>query len=147
MRSLSRLLSPERIVWLSSRDRDAILTELARLHTSLDDTIPFDETLRALVERERLNSTGIGQGLALPHARIQKARNFSVVLGLHGEGIDFDSFDGLPVRLFFLIIGPTTENDMYVQILARASRFLRSKADAILAAKTPDEVYAMTLEF
>ena len=71
MRSLSRLLSPERIVWLSSRDRDAILTELARVHTSLDDTVPFDETLRALVEREQLNSTGIGQGLALPHARIQ----------------------------------------------------------------------------
>lgn len=147
MRSLSRLLSPERIVWLSSRDRDAILTELAHVHTSLDDTIPFDETLRALVEREQLNSTGIGQGLALPHARIQKARNFSVILGLHKEGVDFDSFDGEPVHLFLLIIGPTTENDMYVQILARASRFLRSKAEDILVAETADEIYAMTLEF
>jgi mannitol/fructose-specific phosphotransferase system IIA component (Ntr-type) len=147
MRSLSRLLSPQRIVRLSGRDRDAVLRELARVHTSLDDAVPLEETLRAIVEREQLNSTGIGQGLALPHARIQKTRNFSVLLGIHPEGVDFDSFDKEPVHIFLLIIGPTSENDMYVQILARASRFLRSKAQDIIANPNPDDVYAMTLEF
>ena len=147
MRSLSRLLSPQRIVRLSGRDRDAVLSELAQVHTSLDDAVPLEETLRAIVEREQLNSTGIGQGLALPHARIQKMRNFSVLLGIHPEGVDFDSFDKEPVHIFLLIIGPTAENDMYVQILARASRFLRSKAQDIIANPNPDDVYAMTLEF
>jgi len=147
MRSLSRLLSPERIVWLSSCDRGEVLSELARLHTSFDTTIALEEVRRALVEREQLNSTGIGQGLALPHARIPKVQDFSVILGLHKGGIDFNSFDGEPVHLFLLIIGPTTANVRYIQILARASRFLRAKAADILAAATADEIYAMTLDF
>ena len=103
MRSLSRLLSPERIVWLSSCDRGEVLSELARLHTSFDTTIALEEVRRALVEREQLNSTGIGQGLALPPARLPKVQDFSVILGLHKAGLASNPFAGDPVPHLSLI--------------------------------------------
>ena len=129
MRSLSRLLAPERIIWISGRTREEILSELAEIYEKDNGTVTKEEALKALLEREELNSTAIGLGLAVPHARIDKIRNFTIVLGIHHEGIDFDAFDDMPVHLFALIIGPASENDLYVQILARATRFLRDKKE------------------
>ena len=75
MRSLSRLLAPERVVWLAGESRNEILRELAEVHCRIDPTVPLDQVLAALVEREELGSTAIGLGLALPHARIDKLRS------------------------------------------------------------------------
>ena len=147
MRSLSRLLAPDRIIRLSGRTRDQILSELADAHSRHDETIPKEEVLKALVEREELGSTAIGTGLALPHARIQKLRDFSMVLGIHPKGVDFGAFDNNPVRSFVLIVGPASENDLFVQILARTSRFLRDKRKDLLSASTPEDIYGMTLEY
>jgi mannitol/fructose-specific phosphotransferase system IIA component (Ntr-type) len=117
------------------------------VHCRLDESITLDEALKALIDREELGSTAIGLGLALPHARIEKIREFSLVLGLHPTGVDFAAFDDEPVRVFTLILGPASEDDMYVRILSRTSRFLRDNRDAILEAKTPDDIYQRTLEY
>ena len=147
MRSLSRLLAPERIAWLAGESRNEILRELAEVHCRLDPVVPLDQVLGALIEREELGSTAIGLGLALPHARIEKLRAFSLVLGVHPSGVDFVAFDDHPVRIFSLILGPSSEDDLYVRILGRTSRFLRDNRDAILAAATPDAIYALTLQY
>ena len=147
MRSLSRLLSPDRVIWLSSSTRNDILRELSEVHCRLDQTITLDEAIKALVDREELGSTAIGLGLALPHARIDKLREFSLVLGLHPTGVDFAAFDDQLVRIFTLILGPSSADDMYVRILSRTSRFLRDNRDAILEAQTPEEIYGLTLQY
>ena len=146
MRALSRLLTPERIVWLSSRTRNEILRELAETHCRHDDAVTVDQALEALIEREELGSTAIGEGLALPHARIDKLRTFSLVMGIHPDGVEFAAFDTTPVRIFTLILGPASDDDQYVRILARTSKFLRVSQQAILEAKTPEDIHAMTLE-
>ena len=147
MRSLSRLLSTERIVKLSQPSRNAVLRELAEVHCRFDETVPLEKVLQALIEREELGSTAIGSGLALPHARLSKLKNFSLVLGVHPRGVDFSAFDGEPVRILTLILGPSSEDDLYVHILGRTSRFLRDKHAEILAAQTPEEIYQLTLEY
>lgn len=147
MRSLSRLLAPERMVWLSGGCRDGVLKELADVHALMGAPLTSDEILKALIEREELNSTGIGNGLALPHARLDRVEHFSLALGLHAAGVDFAAFDGAPVRLLLTIIGPSDTTDLYVQILARASRFLRDRGDRILSAASAQEIYDLTLEY
>ena len=147
MRSLSRLLAPERIIWISGRTRKKILEELSEIVERDNDSLSKDETVKALLEREELNSTAIGLGLALPHARIEKIRDFTVVLGIHPQGVDFNAFDNQLVHVFALIIGPSSEDDLYVQILSRITRFLRDKKEAILAAKATEDIYEMTLDY
>ncbi len=147
MRSLSRLLSPERIVRLSGSTREEVLRELAEVHCRFDQTLPLETCLKALREREELGSTAIGCGLAIPHARLPKLRAFSLVLGIHPEGVDFDAFDGEPVRIFAMLLGPDSEDDLYVHLLGRTSRFLRDNREKVLSASRPEEIYELTLNY
>lgn len=82
-----------------------------------------EEVVRRVLDREKLMSTGIGGGVAIPHAQCRGAGRLAIALARTKDGIDFDALDGKPVRLFFLIIGPE-EKGGYVRILARISRLL-----------------------
>ncbi len=82
-----------------------------------------EEVVRRVLEREKLMSTGIGGGVAIPHAQCRGAKKLAIALARTKEGVDFDALDGKPVRLFFLIVGPE-EKGGYVRILARISRLL-----------------------
>ncbi len=147
MRSLSRLLSPERIVWISQDSKQDLLKTLTDHYLRLENTLSPEEALKALMDREALHSTSIGDGLALPHARMSNLEKFSLLLGIHRSGIDFDSFDKKPVHIFGLIFGPSSKNEIYVQLLSRLSRFLRDKKEAILTSSTPESIYELTLEY
>ena len=102
--------------------------------------------LHALVERENLHSTGIGDGVALPHARnglVGLVDHPVLIFGRHDQGIPFGAIDGAPARLFFLIIAPTVTQ--HLAMLARLSRLLRDPKlrKDLLAAKTADEVRSL----
>src|SRR3954470_17940888 len=112
---------------LKSLDRDSVLAELV-------DQIPAiskqpearQKLLRALNEREQLFSTGIGDGIALPHARnalVGLVNHSIIVLGRHPTGIPYNAIDKLPARLFFLLIAPSVTQ--HLGLLARLSRLLR----------------------
>ena len=145
---LSELLSPATVnLDLQSADRDAVLSELVNQVPRLAREPAARQTLlRALHERERLHSTGIGDGIALPHARnalVGLVEDSIVVFGRHARGIPYDAIDGVPARLFFLLLAPTVTR--HLAILARLSRLLRDPKlrRNLLAADKPEQVIAL----
>ena len=148
---LSALLSPETIkLDLQSTDRDSVLTELVDQIPQLANEPAARQTLlRALHERERLHSTGIGDGIALPHARnalVGLVDAPLMVFGRHAQGIPYDAIDGVPARLFFLLLAPTVTQ--HLGILARLSRILRDPTlrQSLLSVESPQEVIALIRE-
>ena len=125
---LSELLSPAVInLDLQSTDRDSVLAELVDQIPQLDGQVEARQTLlRALHEREELHSTGIGDGIALPHSRnalVGLVNEPILVFGRHAKGVPYGAIDSVPARLFFLLVAPTVTQ--HLAILARLTRLLR----------------------
>jgi mannitol/fructose-specific phosphotransferase system IIA component (Ntr-type) len=125
---LGDLLSPATIeLHLRAHSKEEVLAELVARVTELATRPNDQETLlHALLEREGLHSTGIGDGIALPHARnalVGLVSQPAIVFGRHTGGIPFGSIDGTPATLFFLLVAPTVS--IHLHILARISRLLR----------------------
>jgi nitrogen PTS system EIIA component len=126
---LNELLSVPTInLNLKSANRDSVLEELvAQIPAIVDQPEARQTLLRALHEREQLFSTGIGDGIALPHARnalIGLVDRPVIVFGRHATGIPYGAIDGIPARLFFLLVAPSVTQ--HLAILARISRLLRN---------------------
>ncbi len=145
---LSALLSPAAIqLNLRGTHRDEVLQELVNQLPELADRPEARQTLlAALRERELLHSTGIGGGIALPHARNALAGlvdHAVIVFGRHPKGIAYGAVDGMPARLFFMLIAPTVQQ--HLAILARISRLLRDVKlrDDLLSADKPEAVIAL----
>ena len=132
---------------LASTDRDAVLNELVNQIPQLAKQPEARKTLlRALQERELLHSTGIGDGIALPHARnalVGLVDEPIVVFARHTTGIPYGAIDGVPARLFFLLIAPTVTQ--HLGILARLSRVLRDPKvrQNLLTADRPEKIIAL----
>jgi mannitol/fructose-specific phosphotransferase system IIA component (Ntr-type) len=148
---LSELLTPATInLNLKSADRDSVLSELVNQIPELAGQPAERQTLvRALHEREQLYSTGIGDGIALPHARnalVGLVDEPIIVFGRHAQGIPYGSIDSVPARLFFLLIAPTVTQ--HLAILARLSRLLRDPRlrQNLLVADRPEKVIALIRE-
>ncbi len=148
---LGELLSPAVIILdLKSADRDSVLGELVNQIPQLAKQPEARQTLlRALYEREQLHSTGIGDGIALPHSRnalVGLVDQPILVFGRHEKGIPYDAIDGIPARLFFLLIAPTVTQ--HLAVLARLTRLLRDSRlrQKLLAAEKPENVLALIRE-
>ena len=148
---LNQLLSPARInLNLKSSDSEAVLGELVDQLPELRNEVAERQTLlRALHEREQLHSTGIGDGIALPHARnalVGLVDHPLIVFGRHAQGIPYNAIDAVPARLFFLLIAPTVTE--HLAILARLSRLLREPKlrKNLLSAEKPEQVIALITE-
>jgi len=142
---LSQLISPATInLNLKSPDRDSVLDELVCQIPELKDQVSAKETLlRALRDREQLHSTGIGDGIALPHARnalVGLVDHSIIVFGRHSKGIQYGAIDKVPAQLFFLLIAPTVTQ--HLAILARISRLLRDVKlrQSLLTVDRPEKV-------
>jgi PTS system nitrogen regulatory IIA component len=137
---LAPYLPPQRVRDLAATSRrDAILEMCALLEGAREVGDPA--ALRAAVlEREEVMSTGIGLGIAVPHAKIRSVKDFVLALGRSAAGVDFASLDGRPAHLVVLIAGPEDRQARYLQILASVT--LRLKDDvtrrALLEAPTPE---------
>ncbi len=135
---------------LQSKDRDSVLAELVNHIPAISDQPEAKVTLlRALHEREQLYSTGIGDGIALPHARnalVGLVDKPVIVFGRHTPGIPYGAVDGVPARLFFLLVAPTVTQ--HLGVLARISRLLRDSnvRQGLLAAETPQKALAVIRE-
>ena len=132
---------------LTSTDRDAVLNELVNQIPQLAEQPEARKTLlRALQERELLHSTGIGDGIALPHARnalVGLVDEPIVVFARHATGIPYGAIDNVPARLFFLLIAPTVTQ--HLGVLARLSRILRDPKvrQNLLTADRPEKVISL----
>lgn len=148
---LSDLLSSAGIkLDLSGAERDTVLAQLVALIPEMAGQPEAQRTLlRALQEREQLHSTGIGDGIALPHARnaiVGLVDRPIIVFGRHPTGVAYGAIDGRPARLFFLLIAPTVTE--HLAMLARISRLLRDPKlrQDLLAVGTPDQARAVIRE-
>jgi len=135
---------------LQGRQREDVLAELVARIPELADRPEARQTLfRALQEREQLHSTGIGDGVALPHARntlVGLVERPLVVFGRHDQGIGYGALDAQPARLFFLLVTATVSN--HLAILARISRLVRDPKlrQNLIAADRPEKVIAVIRE-
>jgi len=97
---------------------------------------------KAVMAREQLQSTGIGAGVAIPHARSEGIRRLTVVLGRSDKGVNFSALDGKPVQLIFLVAAPQDAAGVYIQTVAKVARLVKSQTymEKLLEAKSPEEV-------
>jgi PTS system nitrogen regulatory IIA component len=145
---LTELLSPDRVLLpLSAGDRQAAIAMLSRRLAELADA-GYEEVLDAVLERESVQSTGIGFGVAIPHGRCATVRELTMVAGVSPTPVPFDAIDGDPVRLFFLIVGPEASAGLHVKILSRIARLVRRDAvrQQLLEATTADAFYNVLLD-
>ncbi len=148
---LGEVISPLTIILdLKSQDRETVLRELVdRIPQFADQPDSRQILLKALHDREQLHSTGIGDGVALPHARnalVGLVDKPIMVFGRHATGIPYGAIDHQPARLFFLLIAPTVTE--HLAMLARISRVLRDPKvrQNLLTVGTPDEAIKVIRE-
>lgn len=120
------LLQPEDIIAdLAAETKDQALLELA---TKLEERHPRmdkGEVFRVLQEREKLGSTGVGDGVAIPHGKLKQAQELVLIFGRSRKGIDFDALDGRKSHIFFLLIAPEEAFGIHLKMLGRISRILK----------------------
>jgi PTS system nitrogen regulatory IIA component len=145
---LTELLSPDRVLLpLPAGDRQTAITVLTRRLADLANA-RYDAVLDAVLERESVQSTGIGFGVAIPHGRCAAVHELSMVAGVSARPVPFDSIDGEPVRLFFLIVGPEASAGLHVKLLSRIARLVRrdSVRQQLVEATTADAFYHVLLD-
>ena len=101
-----------------------------------------------LLEREKLGSTGIGDGIAIPHGKLKGLDRLVISFGRSRQGIDFDAIDGKPVHIFFLLMAPESSTGQHLKALAKISRMLKDpdfRSD-LMAAKSAEEIYRKIAE-
>lgn len=127
---------------LKGKTKEAILDELADLMVKSPNLTSKDTIKKALLEREQIGSTGIGRGIAIPHAKTENALRLTIAFGISNEKIDYDSMDGEGVKIFFVFASPMKDTQIYLKVLARISRLIRSEGfrNKLLNAKTPRDI-------
>ena len=136
-------LCPEAIsIDLKAQDKKSAVTEMVELLQKTKKLKKPADIIEAVLEREKLGSTGIGQGVAIPHGKTDSVTEQSGVLAISQKGIEFNSLDGEPVYLIFLLIGPTDIAGQHLKALARISRLFKDKffRQALRDAKSVQEV-------
>lgn len=132
---------------LHAGDKPGVLRELTTLLAERAG-VEAAPLLSAVLEREEVLSTGIGHGIAIPHAKVSTVQDLSLVCGSHPAGIEFDALDGAPVRLFFLLIGPESAAGQHVKALSRIARLVRREEvrEALMRAPSPEAFNQLLVE-
>lgn len=123
--------------------RDVLAEMAGALAKAEPDVVAADTLLEVLCEREGLQSTGIGEGVAIPHGKLPRLHRLLATFARSREGIDFEAIDGQPTHLFFLLVVPEHSGGQHLKALARISRFFRDATfrDRLMEAESLDDVY------
>lgn len=137
--TITRFLTPDDVIpELFSQSKEDVLAELASKLEERQPELSRAELLKILLERERLGSTGIGDGVAIPHGKVKNVKELMLVFGRSITGIDFNSLDGRPSHLFFLLIAPDQAIGGHLKMLARISRILKDPSTRKKLLDAPD---------
>ncbi len=133
---------------LKGKDKESILEELTGFLKDRQAVEDKDALHAALVEREKLGSTGIGENVAIPHAKSAEVSQIMTLFGRSVGGIDFDSLDNKPVHFVCLVLAPVQSTGHHLKALARISRLLKveSLRSGILQAENEDQIYSILVE-
>ena len=149
MAKISELLPRSAIVLdLQSKEKFEVINELVRPLVAAGAITEESEFLSAIVRRENMESTGIGLGVAIPHARTKAVSSIVLAFGRSDTGVDFSSLDGKPSHLIFLIAAPEEQKTEYIMTLARLSKLLRKDEVRIGLNKagSPDDVLRVIVQ-
>lgn len=130
---------------LQASEKEVVLEELVDVLAKVQEIGDKKNILKALVERESLGSTGIGQGIAIPHGKSDRVKELVAILGISRKGVNFEALDGEPVYIFFLLVAPKDSAGPHLKALAQISRLLRDSyfCELLKKCKTQDEVYEL----
>jgi nitrogen PTS system EIIA component len=137
-------LKPDRIVAnISARTKPGVLAELAQHMAAHQPGVDAESLRKVLEERELLASTAIGDGIAIPHGKLDAVGQLVGALGRSIDGIDFESIDGKPTHLIFMLVAPASSTGVHLKALARLSRLFRDAEfrKRLLAAPTDADMY------
>ncbi len=123
---LSEFLSPQNVIPdLKATGKVSVLAELVDPIVAAESNLDKDELVKILLDREKLGSTGIGDGIAIPHGKSGEVERLLISFGRSFAGVDFDSMDGQPAHLFFLLIAPESATGVHLKVLAKLARLLK----------------------
>ncbi|HNQ02160.1 MAG TPA: PTS sugar transporter subunit IIA [Syntrophales bacterium] len=133
---------------LKATTKRAVLAELSEILSRDAEGLPPGAMVEVLLEREKLGSTGIGDGIAIPHGKLKNLDRLMISFGRSRQGIDFDAIDGKPVHLFFLLMAPESSTGQHLKALAKISRMLKDPEfrNDLMAATSAEEIYRKIAE-
>ena len=138
--SISGLLTPERIcVGLDAGTKQDAINEVVDLLSSSPEVRDVEQLRADVFTREQVMSTGVGKGLALPHAQSAAVSNTLVAFAVTKNLVDYNALDGVPVRLILLLVGPENERAIHVRLLGRISRLMNDPSFRALLIDADDE--------
>ena len=129
---------------LKGTDKKSILEELVGPVSKISG-VDADLLVKVLLDREQLGSTGIGGGVGIPHGKLKELESLVLGFGLSRNGVDFESMDGKPTHIFFLLLTPENSTGLHLKALARISRLLKNDSfrEKLLNAADRDEIYSV----
>ncbi len=146
---ISEYLKPEDIIAeLAAVTKIEVIEELAAVLADHHEGLDRKQLLENILEREKLGSTGIGDGIAIPHAKLKTVGNIMVVFGRSGRGVNFSALDGKPVHIFFLLVARDENFGAHLKLLARISRILKNPSfrSRLLEAGDAESIYQIIRE-
>ena len=132
------------IVDLKGESKEEIITELVNSLPVGDAITDRDQALQAVLDREKIMSTGIGDGIAIPHGKSAAVTELVAAMGTQRRGMDFDALDGEPAYVFFLLVSPANVSGPHIKALARISRLLKNDEfkKKLIEADSAEEIIA-----
>lgn len=132
---------------LVSTDKKGILEELVTPVAKVAK-VSEEGLVKVLLDRERLGSTGIGGGVGIPHGKLKNLENIFLGFGISRNGVDFESMDGKPTHVFFLLVTPENSTGLHLKMLARISRLLKDEAfkERLINSSSRDEIVTIIQE-
>ncbi len=127
---------------IKAKDKKSAIKEMIKLLVSSGKIKNADSAYQAVYDREKIGSTGIGQNVAIPHGKTNELKSIVGALAVSKKGIEFQSLDGEPVHLVFMLLGPEDISGEHLKALARVARLFKDKffRDALRNAETPDRI-------
>lgn len=144
---IADILSRDRVILeLKSTGKQEVIQEMTAVLPK--QGLDLDQVVQVLMERERLGSTGIGDGVAIPHGKLPGLTSLIAAFGRSTKGVEFESLDGNPTHLFFLLLAPEDSAGAHLKALARISRLFKDGQfrKVLMGAKDVDELYRALLE-
>jgi nitrogen PTS system EIIA component len=141
---ITDFLTPDRVIAdLTEKEKSAVLKEMAGQLAGSESGLDTTQILKVLQDREKISTTAIGEGVAIPHGKLPNVQKVSALFARSLQGVDFASLDGEPTYLFFTLIAPQDAAADHLKALARISRLLKDPdlRRRLLAAATNQELY------
>jgi len=133
---------------LEATDKEGVIKELVELLAKTQSIRDKEKLVKSLLKREALGSTGIGQGVGIPHCKSGSVKELVAAFGISHKGVNFESLDGEPAYIFFLLVAPQDTTGPHLKALARISHLLKDKyfRDALKAAADEKELFHIIKE-